>query len=332
MPNLLINLPAGFFEAPILKAVYKRLGKVAAIRKTSYNTAEEIKKDLAWADAVIMWSWPVLTPELLDNAPKLKFGGHLDISQRGAKLALERGLSVSVTRRAFSPAVSELALGLILSTMRDISTYHAAMRAGKEPWIAKFPDEIPPLERQLTGRNVGLVGFGAVGQRLAELLAPFRVNLRTYDPHVPAEVLAKFNAQRLELLPMIKQSEIIVICAASNPGSQHLIGKREIAALQKNAIFINVARAALVDTKALIARLKKKDLIAALDVFDQEPLERNSPLRKLPNAFLTPHRAGGVLESVHRIMSQLTDDFEAHLEGKPRAHALSEKMIPMLDA
>ncbi len=330
--NLLINLPAGFHTAPVLKPTYARLAKIANLRKRSHNAGTEIAADLPWADAIIMWSWPGYTHELLDQATRLKFSGHLDISQSGARVALERGLAVSVTRRAFSPAVSEMALSLVLSTLRQTSNYHAQMRAGREPWIAKFPDEIPPHERQLTGRAVGLIGFGAVGQRLAELLAPFHCQLRIYDPFVPQEVIAKFGAERVTLKSLIRSSEIVVLCAASNPGSRHLLGKAEINAFRKDAVFVNVARAALVDTASLIARLKKNDMFAALDVFDKEPLDKSSPLRKLPNAFLTPHRAGGILESVQRIVSMLADDLEAHLAGKPRAYALHEKMIPALDA
>jgi len=330
--NLLINLPAGFFSTPVLKNEFKRLKKIANLRQRSHNSADEIARDLAWADAVFMWSWPKYTHELLGHAPRLKFSGHLDIPQSGAKVALERGLAVSVTRRAFSPAVSELALGLILSTLRRISVHHAAMRSGKEAWVQKFPDEIHPHERQLTGRAVGIVGFGAVGQRLGELLAPFRCQLRVFDPHLPDEVLGKFNATRADLDTLIRRSEIVILCAASNPGTRHLLGEREIGFFQDNAVLVNVARAALVDTAALTARLRRKNMYAALDVFDREPLERNSPLRKLSNAFLTPHRAGGIFESVERIIRMLGDDLEAHLAGRPRSYALTEKMLPALDA
>src|SRR5205823_1586420 len=110
--NLLVNLPAGFFKAPILKPVFARLDNVATIRKRSHNKPAEFTPDLAWADAVIMWSWPGYTPELLNQAPRLRFSGHLDISQSGARVALDRGLAVSLAKRAWSPAVSELALAL----------------------------------------------------------------------------------------------------------------------------------------------------------------------------------------------------------------------------
>lgn len=329
--NLLINLSPGFFAAPILEPVWERLSQFSEIRRCNHNTAAEFAPDLAWADAVFMWAWPAWTPALLDKAPRLKFCGHLDISQASARVALERGLAVSVVRRAFSPAVSEMALGLILACLRKTSQHHTAMREGQEAWVEDFPGDIDPDERQLSGRPIGIIGFGAVGQGLARLLAPFGCPLRVYDPFLPEEIAAKSGAHRVELAELLRQSEVVVLCAASNSGTRHLLGAEQIALLRPKSVLVNVARAALVDSGALLARLRQNDLYAALDVFDQEPLSPDSPLRQLPNVLLTPHRAGGILASVERLLEYLADDLEAHLQGRPRAHALLEAMIPSLD-
>jgi phosphoglycerate dehydrogenase-like enzyme len=330
--NLLVNLPGGFYKTAALKPIFARLNGFANVRRRSYNTAEEIGKDLAWADAVLMWSWPKLMPDLLDAAPKLKFAAQLDISQSAAKVALERGFPVSQGRSAWSPAVAEMALTLTLAVLRKTSDYHARMRVAKETWVGSFPDSIDPLERQLTGRPVAIVGFGQIGRRLRELLAPFGGEVRAVDPFVTPEAMQQQNVLKADLLGAIKASDVVVICAASNAGTKHLIGAREIRAFRKNAVLVNCARAALVDTDALVARLKKGDMFAAVDVFDQEPLAKNHPLRKLPNAYLTPHRAGGVMASVERILTYLIDDLEAHLAGKPRKYALTEAMVGALDA
>lgn len=329
--NLLVNLPPGFYRVPQLRPIFRRLGASASLRKRSHNTADEIRKDLAWADAVLMWSWPKLLPELLDAAPRLRFLGHLDLTQKAAKVALERGLAVSVSRSGFSPAVAEMALTLVLTSLRRTSDYHAAMRKGSETWITSFPDEIDPLERELTGRSVGIIGFGRIGRRLGELLQPFHPRLRIADPYVTAEAAAAAGAEKVELDELLRTSEVVVLCAASNPGSKHLLGAKQIRSLPKHALLVNVARAALVDTDALVARLKKGDLFAAIDVFDQEPLPKSHPLRKLPNAYLSPHRAGGLMASVERILNYLVDDLEAHLAGRERRYALTEAMIPSLD-
>lgn len=330
--NILVNLPPGFFSQAELAPTWERLSQMGTVRQTSHNTADEIRDDLAWANAIFMWSWPALTDDLLDAAPDLRFRGHIDISQGAARVALSRGVPVALSRGGFSPAVSEMALALILSTLRKVSDYHAQMRAGAEMWVQNFPTDIDPLERELTGRSVGIVGFGNVGRRLGELLQPFRPALRVYDPFVPGEVLQAHNAVRVELDEMLRDSDVVVLCAASNPGTAHLIGREQIDLLRPHALFINVARAALVDTQALVERLQRGDLSAAIDVFDSEPLARDAALRTLPNVYLTPHRAGGTMASVARTLNWLIDDFEAVLRGEQQKHALTERMLPSLDA
>ena len=330
--NILVNLPEGFFRHQELKPTFDRLRELGDVRRTSYNTADEIRTDLAWADAIIMWSWPVLTDDLLDGAPNLTYSGNLDISQNGARIALARALPVSVSRSGWSPAVSEMALTLMLSLLRKTSDYHQQMRVSGEKWVEVFPTDIDSEERELTGRSVGIVGFGGVGRRLGQLLEPFHCDLRVYDPFVSDDILASYKAHRVELDEMLENSDVVVLCASSNSGSKHLIGSHEISLLRKNAVFINVARAALVDTSALVERLKQGDLYAAVDVFDKEPLEHDAALRALPNAYLTPHRAGGTIASVLRTVNWLIDDLIAVRGGETRKYALTEAMIPSLDA
>ena len=329
--NLLINLPPGFFTTPAAAVAVARFERFGPARRRSHNSADEIAADLAWAQAVIMWAWPTLDGPLLDQAPDLKFVGQIDIGLVAARTALERGLPVSVSRGGFSPAVAEMALGLILSVLRKISDHHRAMRTGGEPWVRAFPEEIDPDERELSGRPVGLIGFGGVGRRLAQLLAPFGGELRVYDPFQSDEAIAAAGGRRAGLDELLTASDVVVVCAANNPGSRKLLGAPQIALLKPGAVLVNVARAALIDTAALLARLRQGDLFAALDVFDTEPLEADSPLRALPNVWLTPHRAGGIWASVARNLGQLESDLEAFVAGRPRQFALTEAMLPGLD-
>jgi len=330
--NILVNLPSGFFSHPALTPAFDRLAILGEVRRTSHDTAESFGPDLAWADAVLMWSWPVYTEALLQAAPRLVFSGNLDITQAGARVALARGLPVSVSRGGFSPAVAEFALALILTTLRRTAGHEAAMRAGDEIWIRSFPTKIDPRERELTGRSVGIVGFGQVGRRLAELLRPFRCDLRVVDPFVTEAVLDAHDGRRADLDEMLQASDVVVLCATSNSGTRHLLGRREIEMLRPDAVLVNVARAALVDTSALTERLQRGDLSAALDVFDQEPLEEESPLRALPNVTLTPHRAGVTVAAAQRILEWLVGDLEAVVQGRERSHPLMESMLPSLDA
>ncbi len=330
-PSLLVNLASGFFTHPTLSNHWKRLESLAEVTYASCNAPDEILPYLKEADAVLMWSWPLLTAAMLDQAPRLAFSGNIDLSQEGARIMLARGIPVSLGRRGFSPAVAEMALTLILSTLRRTPTYHTAMHLGVEKWVKRFPDEIDPHERELSGRRVGIIGFGGIGQGLARLLAPFECDLQVFDPYASDAALKAHGARAASLEALASNCEVLVVCAASNPGSRHLLEARHLDAMPPGSVLVNVCRAALVDTDALLERLRRGDLFAALDVFDVEPLPADSELRRLPNVYLTPHRAGGTLESVCRILTALVDDYEAFLKGEPRRHALTEAMIPSLD-
>ncbi|MBI5833328.1 MAG: hypothetical protein HZB16_13605 [Armatimonadetes bacterium] len=329
--KLLVNLPPGFHSVPQLQPVFERLADRFELRRTSHNAPDEIAADLAWADAVLMWSWPALDDDLLDRAPNLRMSAQLDVGGAAARVALRRGFPLSVARGGFSPAVAEFALGLILNGLRRISDFHAEMRLGTEPWVRSYPDDIDPRERELTGASVGLVGFGGVGRRLAELLGPFHCDLRVYDPFVADEPVATAGGRRVELADLISQSDVVVLCAANNAGTKHLLDEAAVSRLREGALLVNVARSALVDGAALARRVAAGEVTAMLDVFDTEPLPADSPWRGLAGAYLTPHRAGGLLSSTRRILEALADDLEACFDGRPRRWALTEAMLPGLD-
>ena len=262
--NILVNLPPGFFSHAALTPSFDRLAAWGEVRRTSHNTEEAFGPDLAWAEAVLMWSWPVYTDALLNAAPRLRFSGNIDITQPGARVALAHALPVSVSRGGFSPAVAEMALALILVALRRTPDHYAAMRAGTEAWVQAFPTEIDPRERELTGRSVGIIGLGQVGRRLAELLRPFRCDLRVVDPFVSDAVLASHEARRATLEEMLAASDVVVLCAASNAGTSRLLGRREIGLLRPDAVLVNVARAALVDTPAPGGALGARRLVRRL--------------------------------------------------------------------
>ncbi len=328
--NLLINLPEGFFKVKDLEKEFNYLGERYNIKKRSHNTQEEIQQDLTWADAVFMWAWPDISEEMLDKCPNLKFIGQLNSTQTTVISALNKDIVLSEVRHSWSPAVAEMALGLMLSGLRKISHYHIAMRNTKEEWVEDFPVDIDTSERQLTGRTVGIVGFGRIGQIIAKLLEPFKVELNIYDPYLPEEIADKYGIQLSDIDKVVEDSEVLVLCAANNKGSENTITKKHINSMAKDTVLVNVGRASLIDMAALEKRLKKGELIAMLDVFEKEPLEEESSIRGLKNAFLTPHRAGGIMASLHRGLTMLSSDLKAYLEGDKMKYRVSKDILNSL--
>ncbi len=326
--KLHINLPGPFFDHEQLKGRFDYLSEKYEVKKTSYNTHEEIQPDLAWPDAFIMWSWPKFRDEEFAMAKNLKFQGQINTTRTTAEAALKAGIPLSEARHCWSPAVSEMALTLILAGLRKTSQFHMEMRQGIEPWVEAFPTDIDPQERRLAGRKVGIVGFGRIGQGLADLMAPFKVQLKAYDPYLPEPVASSYGATLTTVEDICSTCEIIVLCAANTDDAEKVVNAKHISSLLPGAILVNVGRSMLVDMDALLKRLEKGDITAMLDVFDQEPLGLDSPFRKLKNAYLTPHRAGGIIESITFALDVLIADMEACFAGQELKHQVRETALP----
>lgn len=319
--RLLVNLPDGFFRTPQMQKHFDRLETFAEVRKTSHDTPEQIGNDLIWAEAVLMWAWPDLSPEMLGKAKDLRFAGHINVGEKTAKAEIDHGMVVSEARHGWSPAVAEMALTLMLAGLRRTSEFHLQMREGREPWVEDFSADIDPLERRLAGRRVGLLGFGGIGQHLAGLLKPFDVDLIACDPFIPESIAREHGARLVSVDELVSQSEVLVLCASNTPESKNIINAERVRAMPPWTVLVNIGRTWLIDMKALVQRIQERsDLIAMLDVFENEPLEEDALVRKLPNVYCTPHRAGGILESLDMIFEMLIGDLEAFLRGGELNH------------
>src|SRR5262249_2843818 len=151
-----------------------------------------------------------------------RFGTGIDFDAAG-----ERGIVVVDTDNiASAPPVAEWDLALILLCLRNAGAVFRQMIAGTETWASAGNEGF--VCGELTGRKVGLVGCGHVGQRLLELLAPFRVDLRVCDPYLPQEVAARLGIRRDDLDGVLRHAEILVVQVPLTPKTTHLIGAREL--------------------------------------------------------------------------------------------------------
>lgn len=190
-----------------------------------------------------------------------------------------RGIAVGVI--ANYNAVAEFTLTLMLSVLKSYPRLDHEVRAGG--W-GRFP------MRELTGKTVGLVGFGRIGKRLAELLGGFGVNLLVYDPYVDAETVRRYGGEKTALENLLGRADVVSLHLPSTPETRHLINSERIEMMRDGAYLINTARGALVDEAALVAALKSGKLAGAgLDVYETEPVTPENPLFALENTALAPH-------------------------------------------
>lgn len=251
-----------------------------------------------------------VTPALVASLPALEIVTVHGVGVDAVPLALlaEQGIHVTNTPDVLTDDVADFAVTLLLSTVRRVPLLDRYVRAGK--WPAKAP---LTQARALKGKVAGIVGFGRIGQAVAERLQGFGLQIRYYQ-RSPGPAPAQRSAS---LLALAQESDMLVLCMPGGADTRRMIGQEEIEALGPEGTLINIARGSVIDEAALVAALQDGRLGAAgLDVFDKEP-EVPPALFALDNVVLTPH-VGSFTVEARRAMGQLAvDNLRAHFDGRP---------------
>jgi glyoxylate reductase len=223
--------------------------------------------------------------------------------------ARARGVRVTNTPDVLTDATAELAVALMLAAARRIAEADTLVRSGE--WARSRTDGL--LGRELAGATVGLVGFGRIGRRVAELLRGFEVRLLATSRSSGAP---SPGVERLELLDLLGASDFVSVHVPLAPETEHLIDANALAAMRPGAILVNTSRGAVVDTTALIHALRSGHLGAAgLDVYENEP-HVPADLRELRNTVLLPH-VGSATAATRDAMARLcADNVIAVVDGR----------------
>lgn len=269
---------------------------------------------------------PRITGAILDRLPSLKLIAEVEgdrFSQRiDVEAAAARNVTVVDTTNGSSYPVSEWALAMAMIGLRNAGALFRRLIGGEVMWKT-WQDRVddPGFNGELTGRKVGLIGCGYIGRRLLELLEPFHCDIYAYDPYAP-RLIADIYDITLTSLEQVMSCDVVISLVPLTPETQGIITARELHLLRPGSVFVNVSRGAVVDQSALIARLQRNDIVASLDVFDPEPLAADSPLRSMPNVFLTPHIAGVTAPCGPRFLTLAADEIERKFAGHRTRHDL----------
>lgn len=274
---------------------------------------------------VVGYGSPRVTEAVLAAAPKLRMVGDTHGDRFAARVDVAaceaRGITVVDTTNGSSDPVAEWALALTLVGLRNAGSFFRRLIAGEVLWEDRDALLTDPgyLNGELTGKTVGIVALGNVGRRFLELLAPFHVHVLAYDPGAPEALAAAYGIDLTSLDNVLARSDVVVCLVPLTTRSAGMLGRREIELMRPGAVFVNVSRGAVVDTGALVDRLGRGDLVACLDVVDPEPLPVDSPLRSMPNVFLSPHIAGVTAAAEPRFVDLMVDEVVRVLAGhRPR--------------
>jgi D-3-phosphoglycerate dehydrogenase len=265
---------------------------------------------LKTSEILIVHFCPV-SAELIDAAPRLKVIGTLrtGLSNIDVKHAERKGIPVVNLPGRLADAVSDFTIGLMLSLVRGIVQSNDALRQGR--WTKNFESNENFIE--LSGKTVGLIGFGEIGKKVARKLAHFDVDVVSYDPFVPREAMQGLGVRKVELDELFSSSDIVSIHTSLTESSKGLIGGRHLSLLKRRSYLINTARAEVIDKAALYEALKKGSMAgAALDVFWEEPIDIEDPFLKLENVVVTPHISGTLKESLLKSFSRLNGRMEPY--------------------
>jgi len=222
-----------------------------------------------------------------------------------------RGIVVSNTGGQLSTsATAELALGLLLAAARFIPAADASMRAGR------FQSDVA-AGTVLEGRTLGLIGLGKIGSRMARYGQVLGMRVLAWSQNLNAEKAEACGARAMDKATLLSESDAVSLHVVLSERTRGLLGAGDLALMKPGAILVNTSRGPLVDEEALLERLRTGQLIAALDVYGQEPLPPDHALRKLPNTVLTPHLGYCTHDIYAQFYRESIENVLAFLDGKP---------------
>lgn len=259
-----------------------------------------------------------MSRETLNALPELKYIGVLATGYNvvDTAAATERGIIVSNIPTYGTDSVAQHAAALLLEFARGVGVHNKAVHDGEWTNNADWCFAIQPMF-ELSGRTLGIVGIGRIGQAVARIGAALGMKLIAHDLFWPdAEKLAGLDVEQVELDDLFSRSDAISLHCPLTPENQHLINQEKLKLMKPNAILINTSRGPLVDNRALADALHEGVIAgAALDVLDTEPPPADNPLLAAPNCLITPHIAWYAAEARQRLMQIAADNLKAFQEG-----------------
>ena len=283
----------------------------------SPEAAAALRAQLGDYDAlVVCHGAPTLTGDRRDAAPTLRIVGELEGDRFASRIDLAAAWArairtVDVTNGSSYP-VAEWALGLILLSLRNAGDNFRRIMAGD---TKRVREEKMALGGRLTGKRVGLIGGGHMARRLIKLLRPFETEIWVHDPYLPREMAEALGFVQTSLDNVLSRCDIVVCLVPLTPATKGMLSTREFALLKPGSIFVNVSRGAVVDSHALINRLKVGDIIAGLDVFDPEPIPPESEIIQLRNVFLSPHIGWVTGDPIRPFFALMVDELDRFFQG-----------------
>lgn len=285
---------------------------------------DELKKNIADADAAVVRSGTQLSAEVIAAAKQLKVIGRAGVGLDNVDLeaASKRGIVVINTPGGNTVSAAELAFCLIMALARNVVEASNSTKRGE--WERKRF-----IGTELDGKTLGVVGLGRIGSEVAKRGQAFRMRVVAYDPFLRADKAAQMGVEALPLDEVLKVSDFITLHLPLTAENKNMIGEKQLRSMKKGVRLVNCARGGLIDEKALAEAIRSGHVAGAgLDVFEQEPPPKDLELLKLPQVIVTPHQGASTEEAQVAVAVDVAKSIVDYLQGKGSKNAVN---IPFVD-
>jgi D-3-phosphoglycerate dehydrogenase len=291
-------------------------------------TKDQLIKEIKDVDAVVAAGEPY-TREVYEAAKKLKIIARYGVGYDRVDIpeATKYGIFVTNQPGVNSETVAEHAVALIFALARGLvgSVKSTIPETWEKIQYAYYSDKVG---FELHGKNLGIIGLGSIGSKVAKICSSLNMKIFAFDPYVREENDMQLGVKLTSLEELLKESDVVTIHTPLNNDTRHLIGEKQLKMMKKTAILVNAARGPIIDEKALYVALKEKWIAAAgLDVLEMEPPEPNNPLFGLDNAIITPHLAGSSSDNFMRSDALTEEQIKQALRGEVPKFALNPDAI-----
>ena len=292
-------------------AQLEELGDVKIIPLTP---PEQTAENIGDAD-IVLCNKVLITPEIMDACPNIKYVGLFATGFNNVDIdyAAQKGITVCNAGQYSTNAVAQQTFAYILDHFSRIRDYDTAVRNGeweRSPAFSYFP--IPTSE--LAGKTLSIIGYGSIGRKVAEIGHAFGMNIvistRTMPADCPYEVT--------DMLTAAEKADVLTFHCPLTEQTKGIIGTELLSHMKSSAMLVNTSRGGVVNEQELADALRNGTISAAyVDVLEKEPMSPNTPLKGLPNCFITPHTAWAPLETRQRLVDIVCRNIRAWMNGSP---------------
>lgn len=292
------------------------LGNYGEYKVYDRTAPEQIIERAKDADILII-NKSVITAQMLENLPNLKFVGLQSTGYNviDCKAARARNITVSNIPAYSTTGVAQLVFAFILQVADNVSLHSDAVHNGEWCECPDFCFWKTPLT-ELDGKTIGIIGFGSIGRRVAQIANAFGMNVEVFTPHPKSDEYKNVNFVDFDTL--LSDSDFITCHCPLTEKTENLIDKNAIDKMKKSAVVINTSRGPVVNDEDLAYALNSGKIKAAgVDVLRVEPPEKENPLLQAKNCYITPHIAWAAYETRARLLGILEQNIKAYIDGNP---------------